>query len=318
MGYDANIEFKNNQDKKKVISILEMLKYKKIQNDYYMYYETEDYKSLCGNECRFYYEQNKLIMHLRTFIYCSDYDLFYINHTIKTIKKFFDVSFYTDVGKSRYFECDRIVTKGEAGVYKAYFDIENDFSNIKMYINTMKQSPYLLNKELKEIEPYYVSNEYLFSTMGLPYLCSIIENYFRNIFIVLFKYSENKEKILKNIKYNNYDIERVCNGKISIEEAIARAISFQNIGKIINNFSFIDSQMKIVDCLWKPYNRRKESLYEALDRILEQRHNFIHSKSVIYKYDLDKFEKDVKLVEVALKRIYKYIVKYNDWEDFVN
>lgn len=317
MGYDAYIEFKNKNDKKKVITILEMLKYKKIEKDIYMYYETEDYKSLCGNSCDFYYEKNRLMMHFRTFIHCCDYDLFYINHTIKTIKGLFDVSFFTDYGKNRYFKHNKFVIKGEAGVYKALFDIENDFENMKLYIDIMKRTPIIANnQQLKENFPEIFSQEFLFSTMGLPYLCSIIEDFFRNTFIALFKYSENKEKILNKIRYNNYDIERVLQEKISLEEAIARGTSFQNIKKIIDNFSYIDSKMDIKSCLLKPYRKRKESLYQALNRILEQRHNFIHSKIVTFKYDLNELKRDVELVEVALKRVYKYIVNYYNWEDF--
>ena len=75
--------------------------------------------------------------------------------------------------------------------------------------------------------------------------------------------------------------------------------------------------MDLKSCLLKPYKRRKENLYNTLNRVLEQRHYFIHSKLVKYKYDLKDFEKDINLVEEAFKRVYRHIVKYYKWEDFV-
>lgn len=321
MGYDAYIELEKKSDKKNIISVLEMMNYKKIKKDYYRYFETEDDKSLYGNIGEFYYddENKKICLHLRTPIWACSYDLFYMNSTIKQIKKLFNVNFQTDDGKNRYFKHDRIVTKGEAGVYKSYFNIENDFQRMHLYIQIMKDAPVIKNNQkFKKMISEAEYTESLFSTMGLPYLCSVIENYFRDTFIVLFKYLEDKERILKNIKYNIYDIEKVCNSEIIIEEAIARSMSFQNIDKILNNFTLIDSKLILKSCLQKPYHKRKESLYQALNRILEQRHSFIHSKLVTYKYDLDDFENDVKIVEVALKRVYKFIVQHYNWEDFVD
>lgn len=318
MGYDVYIELNKKSDKNNVIVILEMLNYKKIKKDYYYFINDEDYKSLYGNSCEFYTDKDKLCMHLRTPIWASNYDLYYMNETVKTIKKFINIRFETDEGKNKYFRYDRIIVKGEAGVYKVFFDIENDFERMKLYTQIMKDSNVIKNnKDLKKIHYEIDYIESLFSTMGLPYLCSVIENYFRNIFIVLFKYSENKEKVLKNIKSNLYDIEKVCEKEISMEEAVARTMSFQNIGKIINNFLLIDSNLDIKSCLWKPYKRRKESLYETLNRVLEQRHSFIHSKFVAYKYELENFEKDIELVEEALRRVYKCIVQYYKWEDFL-
>ncbi len=313
MGWDANINFKNKVDKQKVEEILELLKYKKIKKDLFMYYEEKDYKSLLGNAATIYFEENRLKLHLRTFMHCSDYDLYYMNYTIKTIKRFFECTFYTDEGNNRYFKHGEIITKSEAGCYKAFFNIENDFSYIKLYIDIMKNDKRMkmdLPKDYKEYNPMYIM-----TTMGLPYLCTIIENYFRNLFIALFKYSDNKEKVIKSVKIYNSDLNKVSNEDMQIEEAIARAMSFQNIEKIVQNFKILNSEIDIKGYLNKPYKRRKESLYETINRVLEQRHNFIHSKLFEYDYDLNKFEKDVNLVEEALNRVYKEIVKFYSWEE---
>ena len=151
--------------------------------------------------------------------------------------------------------------------------------------------------------------------MGLSYLLTIIENYFRNLFIALFKYSDNKEKVIKSVKIYNSDLNKVSNENMQIEEAIARAMSFQNIEKIVQNFKILNSEIDIKGYLNKPYKRMKESLYETINRVLEQRHNFIHSKLFEYDYDLNKFEKDVNLVKEALNRVYKEIVKFYSWEE---
>ena len=59
----------------------------------------------------------------------------------------------------------------------------------------------------------------------------------------------------------------ISNGNKSLEEALARTLSFQNIEKINSNFMAIDKKYDLGRVLKKPYKNRKESLYEQINRL---------------------------------------------------
>jgi len=63
-----------------------------------------------------------------------------------------------------------------------------------------------------------------------------------------------------------------------------------------------------------PYYKRKETLYEQMDKILERRHGMIHRMEIDVNYSTQELEKDIKDVKVALKRVYLYICKQYNWK----
>lgn len=113
------------------------------------------------------------------------------------------------------------------------------------------------------------SSATLLSNLSTTYLSSIIENYFRDLYVALIKYSDKKEKIITTSNINKYDLFEVSEGKLTIEDSVALSKSLQNIRKIDSYFRDINSKIDIKGVLSKPYHRRKETLFQTVERVLE-------------------------------------------------
>ena len=105
----------------------------------------------------------------------------------------------------------------------------------------------------------------------------------------------------------------VSKGNKSLEEAIARTLSFQNIHRINSNFMDIDKKYDLGKILKKPYKNRNESLYEQINRLFESRHAMIHKIEIAKDYGTESLKKDITDVQVAFKRVYEFICEQNGW-----
>ncbi len=170
-------------------------------------------------------------------------------------------------------------------------------------------------KIAKLIEEYGApSGVTLLSNIATTYISSIIENYFRQLYVSLLKYSDKKENIISSVRVNNYDLFEVSEKRMSIEDAVALSKSFQNIRKINSYFSEINKRIDIKGTLSKPYRRRKETLYETINRVLEHRHSLVHRMNVDVGYKKADVLKDIDSVEVALTKVYRHICDVFSWE----
>jgi hypothetical protein len=147
----------------------------------------------------------------------------------------------------------------------------------------------------------------------LSYLCSIVEDYFRNTYIALLRFSGKKDKIM-NTKLSSFDLLDISKGNISVEEAYARTLSFQNIQKINSNFITLDSKLDISSVLKKPYKKRKINLYDRLNLILERRHGIIHRLQLDLSYNSESIQKDIDDVKASIIIVYEFICNKYGWE----
>lgn len=311
MGYDATNYLPSSIQKKKFVEFIKLLGFEG-NSDYYYFYKDEDYKYLYGVGLTISEDNKKLSVHTRTPIFCSAHDLQFQNYTIKQIRQYFGGYFVTDRGTNKYFADKRLDTvPAERGCYAAHFGLSNLYSNIYLLIQNHKEE----EGQSKALEYFGIpSSAVLLSNITTTYIASIIENYFRQLYIALLKYSNKKENIIISSKINHYDLFDVSENKIGMEEAVALSKSFQNIHKADSYFREIDKRIDIKGTLSKPYHRRKETLFNTLDRMLEQRHSFVHHLNVDANYNITGLEKDVKTIKVALDMVYAHICEIYNWK----
>lgn len=312
MGYDSTNYLPTSISKRHITDFVKLLGYVGRGQNYY-FFKQEDYKYLYGVGLNIRQENDNWLIHTRTPIYCSDYDLAFQNYTIKQIRQRFGGYFVSDNGTNIYFtEEDHKLSKAESGCYFAYFRLDNLFSYIGALLMDYNED----ENRKRGFELFGTpTSTSLLANITTTYIASIIENYFRELYVALLTYSDKKEGIFKNTRIDSSDLLDVSSQKITIEEAVALSFSFQNIHKINSTFQTLDKNIKIHATLSKPYRRRRENLFNTLDRILEHRHALVHRLSIDVDYSKEDIQKDVRSVETALKKVYQHLCDVYDWHD---
>lgn len=313
MGRDAYVHIDKKYSKNMIEDLLLMMGFEKCYKDMYYLGNDKEYKYLSGIQACFLDDKKEEhILHIRTQSYASSYDIHDQNQIIKKLKRYCNAWFEGDCGRNRYFEEMPLVKGAENGCYFAIEKLHNSFVILEL---SLSKYPEDLKGEKMMMEFTGVPTPQIFNAnVYSAFLCSLIEEYFRSTYIALLRYSNKKEKIL-NVKFSSYDMCDISEGKKSVEEVFASTLSFQNIHKIVSNFKGLDNKLDIGSPLKKPYNRRKLSLYNQIDNILERRHGMIHRMEFDYKYSSDQIFKDIKDVKVAMVRVYSYICKKYGWEE---
>ncbi|WP_294403957.1 hypothetical protein [uncultured Ruminococcus sp.] len=310
MGYDATNYLSPDISKKELADFIKSLGYSGKGTNYY-FFKNDDYKYLCGVSLQISRTDNSISVYTRTPIYCSFYDLEFQNSTIRKIKKQFGGYFISENGRNRYFIIGTDnTTPPERGCYAAHERLSNRFNELLFLLDNVNQD----YNQAEAMESFGIpSSATLLSNLSTTYLSSIIENYFRDLYVALIKYSDKKEKIITTSNINKYDLFEVSEGKLTIEDSVALSKSLQNIRKIDSYFRDINSKIDIKGVLSKPYHRRKETLFQTVERVLEQRHSLVHRLNVDISYKKENVISDIKSIQVALDRVYEHLCSIYNW-----
>jgi hypothetical protein len=108
-------------------------------------------------------------------------------------------------------------------------------------------------------------------------------------------------------------LSAISRGDISLEQAFAQSLSFQDLDVVSKSFAELDRRIDIFGWLSKPHRRRKVTLFMSLKEMVSLRHNLIH-KADIYSTTSDamitRFSQDM---EISVTRIYKNITNQYRW-----
>ncbi|MCB0309540.1 MAG: hypothetical protein KDD48_09225 [Bdellovibrionales bacterium] len=300
--------------------VIHLLGYQKVESgfkvpnitDSMMWVELEDYKSWVGVELDILVESGEIIVTTRSRAGRSYWDLTHQNKTIKLLRDIFGGHFNTDAGKNRYWHPEgQPPTPMSSGCYLARWRFNNALIKPRIYLRqrgldqpNTKPAPKGL-KFLDEMNPRLFSNNLL-----LPYLVAIWEEYFKSTFIVLIKYSEHRETAFKRARLSQSQLEAIASGYQEVEQAFAESFSFQRPSNVASNFKLIDPKLDIAGSLRKPYRRRKKSLFDSIEEIVELRNEFVHSGYMDTTIVDKEIEKILNDIEVAVDRAYTAIGQF--------
>jgi hypothetical protein len=159
------------------------------------------------------------------------------------------------------------------------------------------------------MNPRLLSNNLL-----LPYLVAIWEEYFKASFTALLRYSVRREALLKGTRLLSHDhLEAVAAGRETVEEAIATTLSFQRPSSIVSHFGILDPKLDVGGALKKPFRRRRLSLFESLEALVERRHAFVHRGEIDTSLTDDRVHMVLKDFEVGVDRVYQRIADHYGW-----
>jgi hypothetical protein len=307
--------------------VVTLLGYKRIQDglkvprrtDAYFWFEERDYKSYVGIELGLYRDKHRRIkVTTRSRAGRSYWDLAHQKKTLKVLRDFLGGHFETEAGRNRYWEPGgKPPLPIASGCYLARCIFHNALSRAKIYLNLRE----LKGSDLKgsvaqnkswgwdfadQMNPRLLSNN-----MVIPYLVAIWEEFFKSTFTAVLRYSPQREAALKRAKPTADQLEQIATGFQTVETAVAEAFYFQRPSDIGGHFKLLDPRLDIAGALRKPHRRRKVSLYDSIEKVVEDRHRFVHTGQM----NLELFDKDISTVisdfEVAANRAYEYIARFH-------
>jgi hypothetical protein len=324
MSYESSNSLPKGTRVNDVLEFLELMNYRRVSDskrmlqsqiaEYYFFDQT-DYRSWSGIGLYIFREKDGgLLVETRTTISRSYYDLVHQNNTIRGLKRRFGGWFRTDEGKGRYLHPDtKPPLPQESGCHLAF---ERFGSNL------IKADIYLMNRTfpnkqweqtgvlefLDELNPRFLSNNLL-----LPYLVSVLEDYFKSTFIALLRYSPKKEMFLKGVRVSPENLAKISSQELSVEQAVAENLPFQRISAIGQHFKALDSKLDLAGALLKPYRRRKVSLFKSLDALTVRRHDFIHKGVMDITFNDADVKKALNDLEASVVRCYRRITDHYGW-----
>jgi hypothetical protein len=269
MGYDCTCYLPTGIRYPEVEEALQFLGYDRIRKGYFDYFENKDYLSISGVLATVRIsEDGQICVFLHSQIFASNFDLAFFNKTARQLRKWFGGYFESDFGRNRYIRDVKINReKAEAGCYQAFTNFENNITTASIYYTyarfDIQFPPIGVLPGIDNSNPIIISNN-----LVVPFLVSIVEEYYRSSFIALMKYSDRKDSIIKNSRIFPEDLVGISTQTLTIEEAVAHSKSFQNIEKITSNFSDLDRNLDIAGILMRPYRRRRETLYNSMGNLL--------------------------------------------------
>lgn len=325
MSYTSESELPKEVSISRLIEVVDLLGFEKVTDGLqvperigsYFWYEEKDYRSHVGVELDIYKsDEGNLLVSTRSRVGRSYWDLTHQNKTLKLLRDLFGGHFVTDAGKNRYWRPDaKPPTPMASGCFIGRWRMHNALGRASVYLMNRKlegqnakdePSPFMF---LDEYNPRLLSNNLL-----IPYIIAVWEEYFRHTFTVLLQYSSQRSSALKKARLTHHHLEHVATGANSIERAVAESFYFQRPTAISDQFKLIDKKLDIGGALRKPYKRRKISLYESIEAVVEDRNAFVHSGSMNMKLFDKQFKTVLSDIEEAANRAYEHIADTFDFE----
>jgi len=318
MGFDAvsNLSARRSE----VQDFLRLLGYRPVRAVFprkgesaFVYFPEHDYAFVTGVEATvFPGEERTINVYTRTRVWRSKADTDIHNNTLRQLNKRFGGAFHSDMGAGRYFIYtgpDR--RDAEAGAYRAFSIFEDNYSSAGLFVQNIpgKESNY------RELPPAlrFVYPPVNAANMVVPFLVAIVEEYLRSTFVALLRYSPARENLLKTVKITAAEAVRIRDTNALIEEEAARKLSFQDLVQVQHHFKALNAKYDIGGWLRHPYRRRKESLYATIERMIQQRHSLVHRARLYGNYGHVEAEKDLRIVGVAVTRIYQKLASLHGW-----
>lgn len=312
MGFDSSVILPKKTKLNEVKRFLHLLKYQELKKDYFFFNDNDSEEYFTGITLTI--EKNKtenLELYLRTNVWRTIADTEYNNLTLSEVSQRFGGYFRTENGKNKPYKFGGIERRNaEVGCFSVFMTFRNNMVKPNVFSQHLEME--LEKRPLSELQ---IINEHHPASIGMnisiPFLISVFEEYFRSIFIVLLKWSENKKEILKNLKINTEDLADVSNGISSIEKIASRNISFQNISGINSAFDKISKEIKFIHLLKS--KEPKKNHFERINKLIEFRHQIIHKNSTNPFYTIEEFKDDLNLVSDICELFYDRLIELNNW-----
>jgi hypothetical protein len=327
MGWDATFYFAPKTKRADVEHFLGLIGYKKTSGDTIsrkmnaslFYFPPDSDPARLSDVTASVYTDDKgqLVATSRANIWCTSRDTELQNLMLRELKKYFKGTFETDLGKNRYFTSSGAKRLGvEAACYTASCHFLNSIKKMS-FLNSWILSK-AEQKPQKSIDLAWIINQtnpaVLAANLGTVYLVSLLEEFFKTIFVETLRSARKELKINRFRSPTNYFIERAYQGEITLEEAVAENVSFQNSETIRQNFSGLPFVGFIDKYIGKPISSRgKVKRAEVLQDLFDRRHAIVHRAELDFTYLPDHLSKHIRFCERLVGGLYRGLAAENKW-----
>lgn len=295
---------------------------------HFMWFGFENYESTTGVEAtvlktsedsRKKYSCSDWILHTRTRASGSFEDKQKQNEIIRIARQQFGGTFYNDwYGTNKYTNLND---------YKKFSPLEKGISIIASnsleklsqirdcltgYRNEMSET--LANIKPESMRAILASKDpsiVLYNSL-MPFLVSIIEYFFGQIFANYIKHNEPSRRLLteEKIKIEISDVISILEKESSLEQIVTQSYNFQNLDSINKAFKkYIFFDVKTTLSQKKKINTNVVRVLTKTEALLDARHRFVHELDIDYTLSKEKYLDYVltvgKAVELIIQRIKK-------------
>ena len=306
MSYSSHNDLPDGTSLARVLQVIDLLGYRAFRDTHKIpnmirschWYDEDDYRSWYGVELQIYDNSGCITVETRSTVARSYWDLIHQNKTIKLLRDIFGGHFETDAGKNRYWRPDEPPPSPLAsGCFVARWRFKNAFIKSQIYLQSRNLTGNIAHKQptklyfIDEINPRLLSNNLL-----IPFIIAVWEEYFRSTFAAVLRYADRREQVLKKAHLSHTQLEQIAIDKKPIEQAISECFSFQRPSMIGKNFSLLDDHLDLAAAMRKPFKRRKETLFDRIEALVEGRNAFVHAGDMdmsLYDRELEKVVTDI-------------------------
>lgn len=306
-----------------VLEFIELLGYEKLYRQSYVYFDKSRQETLCGVKLHitrepFYDEDPKfenersVLVILTTESWESISDYRKLTDTIKKILERFQGTFNHFNSSIKGFHLFNGIErhKAESGCYNAYFEFRRNIAVIDSFIEVLDT-----NKSIKSdvINDTIISTYDSVVSLGIPYLITVMEVYFRQTYVSLLTYHTNKRDIFKSARILTEELIEIDVNGASPSKIIARFKNFQNVNEISKSFSQLDERINFKNMLNK--HLPSQSYLSKLEELIETRHNIIHSFWLYSMPNTDNLKIDLVLVKAIVDIFYSELCRLHHWSE---
>jgi hypothetical protein len=279
----------------------------------YFWYEEKDYHSYVGVELDIYrVSSGRITLTTRSRAGRSYWDLTQQNKTLKLIRDLLGGDFTTDAGRNRYWRPDGPPPPPlSSGCFIARWRFHNALGRARVYLTSRKfQGTIALEASsgldfMDELNPRLLSNNFL-----LPYVVAIWEEYFRSTFAAALTYTKDREAVLRRARLSHEHLEQVILESQLIARVVADSFSFQRPSSIAEAFRLLDRKLDLAAAMRKPYRRRRTSLFDSIEALIEDRNRFVHTGRTNLKFFDTELNSALSDIEVAVNRAYECVAAH--------
>jgi hypothetical protein len=326
MGWDATFYFPSGIKRNDAEHFLVLIGYKrlpvdsisrKIKSTSFYFPPDSDPARLSSVTAEIYVnDDGKLVATSRANIWCTYRDTELQNMMLRELKNYFKGYFESDFGKNRYFKNSGPNRHGvEAACYAASFRFLNSIVSMKFLNTWVMEKTEPKPKREKDFAAINMTNPaVLTANLGTIYVVSLVEEFFKSIFIETLRSSKHTINLNRFGAVRPFVLERAYQGQISLENAVAENLSFQNADRIRQHFSGLPLVGSIAKYLGRTFSSRSQiKRVDMLQRIFDKRHSIVHQAEIDYNYLPSDLMKDISFCERLVRGLYRGLTTENKW-----